>query len=251
MTLPGIGRYTAGAILSIAFGHPTPALDGNVKRVLSRLHNIEGDPRKASTQASLWRLATELVNHAPTGRAGDLNESLMELGALVCRPAAPNCNDCPLGRVCIAHGRGLQIARPAKYGRQSIPHFPAVAGVIRDPEGRFLLMQRHAGRLLGGLWGFPGGIARDQDSLPRSLETTIADLVGIEVGVGEALLAFRHAYSHFSITLHAYRCEMRSGTPRPINCAQVRWTQPADLDRYPFPVTDRKIIRFLETSGDA
>jgi A/G-specific adenine glycosylase len=248
MALPGIGRYTAGAILSLAFGLPEAALDGNVRRVLSRLHDIEGNVAQASTQALLWQLAVQLVTGAPTGRAGDLNESLMELGALVCRPKAPLCDACPLRPVCIAHSRGLQTKRPAKSGRRPIPHFPAVAGVIEDTEGRLLLVQRHAGGLLGGLWGFPGGIARYADSLPGSLREAVADLTGIDVTVGEAILSFRHAYSHFSITLHAYRCEVSAGTPQPLSCAQVRWAERAGIDRYAFPATDRRIIRFLEAA---
>jgi A/G-specific adenine glycosylase len=246
MALPGIGRYTAGAILSLAFGLPEPALDGNAKRVLCRLYDIEGSTADAGTQALLWRLATALVVQAPTGRAGDLNEALIELGALVCSPRKPNCGRCPLCTVCIAYGRGLQTERPVKPSRRTPPHFPAVAGVIRDREGRLLLVQRNARGLLGGLWGFPGGVAGDQDSLTDSLETAVANLVGINIAVKEALLSFRHAYSHFSITLHAYCCEMSGGVPRPINCARVLWAQPDEIDRYPFPVTDLKIMRFLE-----
>jgi len=250
-SLPGIGRYTAGAIQSLAFGLPVPALDGNARRVLCRLCDIEGDADKASTQEVLWRLATELVTQAPAGRAGDFNESLMELGGLVCSPSAPDCRACPLVGICIAHSHGVQIERPVVSKRRSAPHFPAVAGVIRDAEGRLLLVQRHADGLLGGLWGFPGGIARDHNLLAGSLKAAVADLIGIEVAVKEVLLSFRHAYSHFSITLRAYRCELLAGTPRPLNCAQVHWASPADLDRYPFPVTDRKIIRFLEATRAA
>jgi A/G-specific adenine glycosylase len=123
--------------------------------------------------------------------------------------------------------------------------------VIADPERRLLLVQRSTGGLLGGLWGFPGGIARYADSLPCSLEVAVADLIGIEVAVREAIMSFRHAYTHFSITLHAYHCEVSAGTPRPLNCAQVRWTGREEIDRYPFPVTDRRIIRFLEATHPA
>jgi A/G-specific adenine glycosylase len=107
-------------------------------------------------------------------------------------------------------------------------------------------VQRNARGLLGGLWGFPGGIAGDPDSLTASLQTVVGNLVGINIVVKEALLSFRHSYSHFSITLHVYRCEMNGGFPRPLNCSRVHWAQPDELNRYPFPVTDLKIIRFLE-----
>jgi A/G-specific adenine glycosylase len=247
MALPGIGRYTAGAILSLAFGRPEPALDGNVRRVLCRLYDIEASVTTASTRELLWQLASKLVAQAPAGRAGDLNEALMDLGALVCRTGTPSCYACPLAEMCIANRRGLQARRPVRPNRPSPPHFPAVAGVIRDSEGRLLIIKRNAGGLLGGLWGFPGGLARDHNPLIDSLEEAVANLVGVEISVGEALLSFPHAYSHFSITLHAYRCELRSGTPRPLDCDQVGWGHPVELDRYPFPVTDRKIVRFLET----
>jgi A/G-specific adenine glycosylase len=249
MTLPGIGRYTAGAIQSLAFGLPAPALDGNVRRVLCRLYDIEASIARVSTQELLWELAAKLVAQAPAGRAGDLNEALMDLGALVCRPKAPNCQACPFSGICIASRLGLQTRRPVKPDRRSSPHFPAVAGVIGDGEGRVLVMKRHAGGLLGGLWGFPGGLARDHLPLADALREAVASLVGIEVTVGTAFLSFRHAYTHFSITLHAYRCELRAGTPRPLNCAEVHWAHPVELDRHPFPLTDRKIIRALDTTS--
>jgi A/G-specific adenine glycosylase len=128
--------------------------------------------------------------------------------------------------------RGLETERPVKPNRRSSAALPAVAGVIHDSEGRLLVMKRNDGGLLGGLWGFPGGLARDNDPLADSLKEAVANLVGIEITVGEALLSFRHAYSHFSITLHAYRCELHAGTPS-LSCAQVRWAHPAELDHYP------------------
>jgi A/G-specific adenine glycosylase len=248
-SLPGVGRYTAGAILSLAFGLPEPALDGNARRVLCRLYNVEEDAGKAPAQGLLWRLATQLVTQAPAGRAGDLNESLIELGALICGPRTPQCGACPLDRICVARRLGVQSERPVVSKRRALPHYPAVAGVIRGADGRLLMVQRHPDGLLGGMWGFPGGIVRQRRALPVSLELAVADLVGIEVAAIEVLLSFRHTYTHFSITLHAFRCELRAGTPRPLKCAQVAWIPPSDLEGYPFPVTDRKIIRFLESTA--
>jgi A/G-specific adenine glycosylase len=249
MALPGIGAYTAGAILSLAFGLPEPALDGNAERVLCRLYNVEGDPGKAPTRGLLLHLATRLVTQAPAGRAGDLNESMMELGALVCRPGAPGCGDCPLVGICIAHSLGLQSERPTVSERRSPPHFPAVAGVIGDATGRVLLVQRPPDGLLGGMWGFPGGTVTEGNALAQALQLAIADLTGIDVVVWEMLLSFRHAYSHFSITMHAFRCELLEGVPRPIKCAHVVWASPDDLERFPLPVTDRKVAHFLEANS--
>jgi A/G-specific adenine glycosylase len=249
MALPGIGPYTAGAILSLAFGLPQPALDGNTRRVLCRLYNVEEEASKASTQGLLWRLATQLVTQAPAGRAGDLNESLIELGALVCRPGRPECGICPLVRMCVAYSLGVQSERPVVAKRRAPPHFPAVAGVIWDADGRLLLSQRHPTGLLGGMWGFPGSTVTELDALADSLKYALMEMVGIDVAVREVLLSFRHAYTHFSITLHAFRCELLAGIPRPIKCAQVVWAAPGELERYPFPVTDRKVLRFLEETS--
>jgi A/G-specific adenine glycosylase len=247
LTLPGIGPYTAGAILSLAFGLSEPALDGNSRRVLSRLHDISDDIDQPATERQLWQLGTDLIAHSPPGRAGDLNEALMELGALVCRPRTPDCQACPLLEMCLANSRGVQRERPARSRRPAPPHFDAVAGVIFDGEA-LLIVQRNADGLLGGLWGFPGGIVRDGRSLADSLAEAISNLVGIHVTVGAHLTSFRHAYTHFSITLHAYCCELRTGAPQPIACHQVLWARPVEVGRLPFPVTDRKILRFLEVT---
>jgi A/G-specific adenine glycosylase len=248
LSLPGIGRYTAGAILSLAFDLPEPALDGNARRVLCRLFDIESDIDQAETQHLLWELATALSRSAPSGRAGDLNEALMDLGALVCRPGTPDCDACPVIETCLARRRGVQRQRPVRSRRRATPHFDAVAGVIWDDKNRLLVVQRFADGLLGGLWGFPSGLARDGQTLPGALQAAVAHLVGLDVDVRELLTSFRHAYTHFSITLHAYHCKLLAGTPRAINCQQLVWVSIGEMDSLPLPVTDRAILRCLEES---
>jgi A/G-specific adenine glycosylase len=248
LALPGIGRYTAGAILSLAFGRAEPALDGNSRRVLSRLYDIEDNIDQAPAERLLWQLASGLMAETLPGRAGDLNEALMELGALVCSPGTPDCGACPLFEMCLANRRGVQRQRPVRSKRRVPPHFDAVAGVIRDHEGRLLVVRRNLDRLLGGLWGFPGGVIRDSKPLADSLEEAIANLVGVDVSVGKRLTSFRHAYTHFSITLHAYRCELLTGAPLPIDCEQVLWAPSGELEQLPLPVTDRRIVRFLDAT---
>jgi A/G-specific adenine glycosylase len=248
LALPGIGRYTVGAILSLAFGLPQPALDGNSRRVLSRLYDIEDDIDHAPAERLLRQLASDLMASSLPGRAGDLNEALMDLGALVCRPRTPGCRGCPLCEMCLANSRGVQGQRPVRSRRRAPPHFDAVAGVIRDHEEKLLVVRRNVDGLLGGLWGFPGAVVRDGKPLVDSLEEAIANLVGVDVIVGKSLTNFRHAYTHFSITLHAYGCELRAGTPEPINCEQVLWAPSGELAHLPLPVTDRKIVRFLDST---
>lgn len=245
LALPGIGRYTAGAILSLAFGQAEPVLDGNVRRVLCRLYDIAEDAGAPTTLRRLWSLATELVAAAPPGQAGDLNEALMELGALTCTPGVPNCPACPLADLCLARGHGTQAARPVKAPRPATPHYDVVAAVIRDPAGRYLVVQRPAHGLLGGLWGFPGGKVAEDEPLPAALVRAVAEQTGVEVQPAAPLRPIKHAYTHFRITLHPFRTAFIGGEARPLHCADVRWLAADELMAYAFPVTDRKIIAQL------
>ena len=138
--LKGIGRYTAGAIASIAFDEAVPVLDGNVIRVLSRLTDLAEDVTQAATKKQLWQLAESLV---PQERPGDYNQALMELGQQICQPARPLCLLCPLSELCLARQRGTQLERPVKPPRRRTPHYDVVAGIIwHKDEARFLIAQR-------------------------------------------------------------------------------------------------------------
>ena len=252
LRLPGVGRYTAGAILSLAFGRPEPILDGNVRRVLCRVDDIADEPKAPATERRLWERAAALVKAAPTGKAGDLNEALMELGALVCTPGKPDCAACPLAKWCLAHARGVEAERPVKTARKQTPHYHVTAALIQDRGGWFLIVRRPAERLLGGLWGFPGSAAGDcgapvtgPDALATCLADALRETLGIQVEVGEALPAIRHAYTHFRITLHPLRCRVVSGEPQALGYPEVRWVSAAQLASYAFAVTDRKIAGML------
>ena len=254
LRLPGVGRYTAGAILSLAFGQAEPIVDGNVRRVLCRVDDIADDPKAPATERRLWERADALVKAAPAGLAGDLNEALMELGALVCTPGRPDCAACPLAGMCLAHQRGVEAARPVKAAKKQTPHYDVTAALIRDPGGRFLIVRRPAEGLLGGLWGFPGSAAGDCDAPvagPAALTTCLADslreTLGVEVAIGEALPAIEHAYTHFRITLHPFHCRVVSGEPQALGYPAVRWVPAAEVGDYAFPVTDRKIAGMLRS----
>ena len=150
-SLPGIGRYTAGAIASIAFGRDYPVVDGNIQRVLARYFNIELPVASPEGKRRFWQLAAE---HLPPGQASTYNQALMELGALVCRPKAPECNECPLQQSCEACALGIQEERPVKSVKPARPHHIVTAAVIQN-SGQFLITQRPAKGLLGGMWEFP------------------------------------------------------------------------------------------------
>ncbi|MGE5601912.1 MAG: A/G-specific adenine glycosylase [Nitrososphaerales archaeon] len=243
LALPGIGRYTAGAILSMAFGQPEPVLDGNVRRVLCRLYDVEGDPRAPEVEERLWQLSAALVQAAPGGRAGDFNEALIELGALVCTPAAPDCPNCPIRQYCLAYQRDTTGLRPAKRTRPVTPYYDVVAAVVRNRDGQVLIVQRPPQGLLGGLWGFPGGTVAPDEDLVDAVARTVEEQTGLTVSARAAVRRVKHAYTHFRITLHAFTAAIEAGEARALTCAQVRWVAVEELEDYPFPVTDRSIAR--------
>ena len=246
--LPGIGRYTAGAILSIAFGQRTPVLDGNVKRVLSRLADIEESIDEPAVERELWSQATILVDDE---RPGAFNEALMELGATICLAANPQCLLCPVSDFCEARQLGTQYERPVRNARRVTPHYDVVAGVI-SPQAQsdhFLIARRPAGGMLGGLWEFPGGKQEPGESLPSALKRELEEELGIAIDVGRPVISLDHAYTHFRITLHAFYGQHTAGEPRRLGVDDWRWVTLNDLDHYAFARTDRKIIEALRQSA--
>jgi A/G-specific adenine glycosylase len=226
LTLPGIGRYTAGAIASIAFGRDAPVVDGNVTRVLCRYFKIESDPKNAQTQKDLWQIAETLL---PRGRAGDFNQALMELGATVCAPRQPQCDACPLARGCAARQLNLQAKLPTKRAKKKLPHHQVAVGIIWKDK-RVLIAKRFTRDLLGGLWEFPGGHREKNETLARCVARETRQELGIEIAVGKEFAVVDHAYSHFTITLHAFHCRWIRGAPRAIGYAAWKWIAPRDLD---------------------
>ncbi len=152
LVLPGIGRYTAGAISSIAFGQPAPLLDGNVIRVFARLTDLDADVTQPAVKESLWKLAEEWLDRT---RPGDYNQALMELGRVVCKPRAPLCTECPVSQHCSAFANGTQNLRPVKKRKSATPHYDVAAGMVWNDAGQVLIAQRPLDGLLGGLWEFP------------------------------------------------------------------------------------------------
>lgn len=247
LTLPGIGRYTAGAIASIAFQRDAPVLDGNVTRVLCRYFRIEENPKRGKTQKRLWQIAEELL---PRGRAGDFNQGLMELGATVCTPRNPQCQACPLNRTCTARRLGIQEKLPAQPQKKKLPHREIAVGVIWK-RGKILIAKRFDKDLLGGLWEFPGGHREQDESLQACVRREAKEELGIRVKVEEEFAVVDHAYSHFKITMHAFHCRWMSGRPRAIGCATWKWVSPRELSVYAFPKANRKLIAQLQvSSGD-
>jgi A/G-specific adenine glycosylase len=241
--LPGIGRYTAGAITSIAFGQDEAALDGNIRRVLARLFNMDEPAYSGAGQRRLWELARQ---HLPNGQAGDYNQALMDLGASLCTPRAPACLVCPLAELCQARQMGRQEELPVLKVRAPIPHYTVTAAVIRR-YNQVLIARRPSKGLLGGLWEFPGGKVEAGEELPNGLMREIREELGTEILVGEAFGVYEHAYTHFKVTLHAFICTLNGQEPQPLEASQLRWVSPAELAQFPMGKIDRSISRRLES----
>lgn len=242
--LPGIGRYTAGAIASIAFGRAAPVLDGNVIRVYARMLDLDEDVRQTATQAKLWRIAEEWL---PPADAGEYNQALMELGQRVCKPKNPHCADCPIQAHCRAWQAGAQDLRPVRSKRAPIPHYAVTAGLIRDDRERLLIAQRPLDGLLGGLWEFPGGKLEAGERLVDCLQRELREELAIAADVGALFATVDHAFTHFKITLHAFECRYLGalppyGEPQAIGARDWAWVAEARLADYSFGKADRMII---------
>jgi A/G-specific adenine glycosylase len=239
--LPGFGEYIAGAVAAIAFGKPVPAVDGNVKRVLARLFALQGDVQRGATARQLKEIAAALV--APDA-PGDWTQALMELGATICLPQTPQCLLCPLNDLCQARLLGLERSLPIKAAKKPLPHYNVTAAVINH-NGHVLIAQRPPEGLLGGLWEFPGGKQEAGETLAECLRREIKEELDLEIEVGQLVTTVKHGYTHFKITLHAFCCRLLKGQPRALAVADWRWVTLAELDAFPFPRTDLKIIETL------
>jgi A/G-specific adenine glycosylase len=307
LALPGIGRYTAGAICSIAFNQPKPILDGNVIRVLTRLYGIAGNPRMRKTNARLWQLAAELVVRAArtkevnvsrtagvrpsSGAAGaapgrtlgnsqtllfadvaapedgrtptqppptvvrasraqtqgvcsQFNQSLMELGALICTPRQPRCAECPVAKCCVAYQQNRVDQLPALSPRVPATSRRFVAFVVQQ-MGCFLVRQRPADVVNAHLWEFPNLELAPGDS---DLKGAARSALGMRPEKIEALATFKHSITRYRITLEAYRVTARRGAT--ISAAKGRWLGPRQLYQLAFASAHKRILRRLGQGED-
>ena len=240
MSLPGIGRSTAGSIISSAFDLPTPILDGNVKRILSRLLAIER--KSIKDERKLWEFSSLLIERLSPR---DFNQALMDLGAIICTPKKPSCSSCPLQNFCVACTKYDPEDFPKKEMTKIKPLQEIGIGLVFNQKGELLIDQRLESSSMGGMWEFPGGKKIPNESIETTIERELKEELGIVVNVGEKLLSFEHAYTHKKLYFTVHICAWISGQPKPLASQKLLWVSPDRLFDFPFPAANTKIISEL------
>lgn len=245
--LPGIGRYTLGAILSQAFDLRLPIVEANSRRVLCRWLGQRKDPRRGPGLRWLWQAAEDLL---PARQVGDFNQALMELGALVCTPKQPRCSECPLAKSCTAHRLNLQDQIPAKAAAPRTVAVQEVAVVVRRGT-RVLLAQRPGKGRWAGLWEFPHGAPAKREPLRNAAARRLKELTGVEGEIESEIATMRHAVARERITLICFSARYRGGAFRSRFYSQARWLRPDRLQTFPVSAPQRRLVRALTEKGKA
>jgi A/G-specific adenine glycosylase len=218
--LPGFGRYTAGAVASIAFGERVPLVDGNVARVFARLFEVEGAPGEQAREAQLWSIAEQLV---PWKRAGDWNQALMELGATVCKPDNPSCLLCPLRSDCGALKSGRVAELPPRRVRAERKKLH-LAVAVWERKGKFLFARREEKGLFGGLWELPSA------ELKKSAAASLKAALGPSIELGENLGTVQRTLTHRDLRLELYRVVKGTAPRRCDAYRELRWVDANEVD---------------------
>lgn len=250
LALPGIGEYTAGAILSIAFNRPVPAVDANVERVFSRLFDIDAPVKSVAASDFIRNMATALI---PDGGAREFNQALMELGALVCSKK-PQCGDCPLARFCQARHLGIAAERPVPGKKVMYSALEIICGVLIH-KGRLFLQKRLDSGVWAGFWEFPGGRLEKGETPDEGVVREYLEETEFRVRVSEPLGAVRHAYTRYRIRMHCFALSLAEGQNLPLDsegfpvpvlhaATQYRWLHPDELrgEDYTLPAGHRKLL---------
>ncbi len=241
LSLPGVGDYIASAVQSIAFGRDHAVVDGNVKRVLSRLFLMETPVNHASAHNAYKKTAETLLFREDPG---SFNQAVMELGALICTPKNPDCQGCPLSGHCLAHREGSIDLFPVRISRAKVPTHHIAIGVVRKAD-RVLITRRKLDGLLGGLWEFPGGKVEKGETPEAACIREIKEETGIDAKLSSFITRVNHAYTHFKIEMDVYYCNYTSGRVRLKGPIDHKWIRIKEIDNYPFPRANLKFIPLL------
>lgn len=241
-TLPGIGDYIAAAVSSIAFGKPYAAVDGNVKRILARFQMMDMPTNTPNSEKPFHAAAAALLDRSDPGT---FNQAMMELGALVCTPARPDCPKCPLAQLCRAYQEKAVKEYPKRIKKTRVPEHHIAVGIIWK-NAKVLITQRKPEGLLGGLWEFPGGKVKDGETASEGCIREIKEEVNLMVEPRERIARVRHAYTHFKIVMDVFRCRLMKGRVKLRGPADFRWIRLQDIEKYPFPGANRKFIPLIK-----
>ncbi len=243
LRLPGVGPYTASAISSIAFNSDIPVVDANVERVFSRLFDIDEPIKGRGVHKKICNIAEKLL---PKGVARQFNQALMDLGGLICKPKKPDCGLCPISRKCLAYCGNFVEDRPVKgLPQQTILIEMSTGILVRD---RYIfIQQRKADDIWGGLWEFPGGRLKENESPETAVVREFEEETGFSVGICSKITTVTHFFTKYKVVLHCYRCRLDQDSILPeLTAAQkFHWIQEAQLDSYGFPAGHRKFIEYM------
>ena len=243
LALPGIGRYTAGAILSISRDQAHPILEGNTIRLFARLLGMDSDPRSRENQERLWEFSGQIL---PRKRIGDFNQALMELGALVCKPKSPLCAGCPLASHCSAFLTGRQDQIPVAAVRAWTISLVETVAVVRR-RSKFLVKQCQPGERWAGLWDFPRfELAQKRMEPDKALTLTqlkLREELGLEVELEGLGAPLQHAVTRYRITLHRFQTVAVQGRLRAAQSTDWQWVTAKELAELPLNTTGRKVAR--------
>jgi A/G-specific adenine glycosylase len=241
LSFPGVGRYTACAIASIAFNQDYPVVDGNVIRVLSRLFHYSENTRLPAAEKWMWGKVEDLL---PKGKARNFNQGMMELGALICTPKSPKCEACPLVSECMAKKKGVQESLPNRGPRKVLTNIKVAIAVIRKGDKVFIQKRPEKG-LMGGLWEFPGGKVEKGERPEVAVLREVSEEVGVKLRELTKLREIKHAYTSFKVDLHCFEANYASGRVRLKSATEGKWVEISDLKKYPFPAANVSLISQL------
>ena len=246
LKLPGIGPYTAGAIMSIGFNEEYPAVDANVMRVFSRLFNINSPIGDSRSRTVIQSKARHLI---PMGNARYFNQAIMELGALICTPSRPQCKQCPVNSECVCFKLGITDERPVPGKSCDIINIEMSCGILIK-NGLLFIQKRPEHGVWANLWEFPGGRLEKGEQSEQGLIREFKEETEMDILIGNKITTIKHSFTRYRITLHCFFCTLATPISEPTlhEASEYRWITPDKLSNFPFPSPHRKLINIIRSS---
>ena len=246
-TLPGIGPYTAGAVMSLAFNQEFPVVDANIERLFSRVFNLAESVKERKTKTFIWQAAQDLI---PTANARNFNQALMELGALVCTPKDPDCTHCPLNHLCEAFRLGVAHERPILPPNRKIIRIEMATGVLTH-RGNVFIQKRPTHGVWANLWEFPGGRLEPEETPEGAVVREFNEETELVIQCLDKIRVVKHNYTRYRVFLHCYACALQNGhsVPRLHAAQEYRWIKEEALDDFAFPAPHRRLIEIMRSAG--